>query len=73
MGLFSIRERLKSVGGQFSIVSAPDEGTIVSIVAPISVEHAVLTSPKEDDTRMESIIKSRLDHVIDIHGGRRAF
>lgn len=35
MGLFSIRERLKSMGGKFDIVSVPGKGTTVSIVVPI--------------------------------------
>ena len=36
MGLFSIRERLATLGGQMSIVSEPDHGTIVSIIAPVN-------------------------------------
>lgn len=35
MGLFSIRERLKTLGGKFDIVSAPGKGTTVSIVVPL--------------------------------------
>ncbi|MEG1911805.1 MAG: histidine kinase, partial [Cloacibacillus sp.] len=36
MGLFSIRERLRSVGGEMKIVSVPLKGTTISLVAPIS-------------------------------------
>ncbi|KEJ92013.1 sensor histidine kinase [Synergistes jonesii] len=35
MGLFSIRERLRSVNGEMKIVSTPKKGTTVSLVAPI--------------------------------------
>ncbi len=35
MGLFSIRERLKTLGGKFDIVSTPGKGTSVSIVVPL--------------------------------------
>lgn len=35
MGLFSIRERLKTMGGNFDIVSVEGKGTTVSIVVPI--------------------------------------
>lgn len=36
MGLFSIRERLRSVGGEMKIVSTPNKGTTISLVAPIT-------------------------------------
>ncbi len=36
MGLFSIRERLKTIGGKFDIVSTPGKGTSVSIVVPFT-------------------------------------
>ena len=42
MGLFSIRERLKSIGGKFDIVSVPEKGTTVSIVVPIGRNDPVL-------------------------------
>lgn len=35
MGLFSIRERLKTMGGKFDIVSVQGKGTTVSILIPI--------------------------------------
>ena len=35
MGLFSIRERLKTMGGKFDIVSVQGKGTTVSILVPI--------------------------------------
>lgn len=34
MGLFSIRERMSSIGGQFNIISEPGEGTTASLIAP---------------------------------------
>jgi len=36
MGLFSIRERLKTMGGKFDIVSVPGKGTTISIVVPVN-------------------------------------
>jgi PAS domain S-box-containing protein len=37
-GLFSIRERLKHLGGEFSINSEPGKGTKVTLVVPLSGE-----------------------------------
>ena len=39
-GLFSIRERLKHLGGRMEIVSAPGQGTRVTLEAPITSEKA---------------------------------
>lgn len=35
-GLFSIRERMKALGGRFDIQSAPGEGTTATLVLPLS-------------------------------------
>ncbi len=35
-GLLGISERVKRLGGQFDIVSAPEQGTIVQIEIPLS-------------------------------------
>jgi signal transduction histidine kinase len=35
LGLFSIRERLGHMGGHMEIVSAPGEGTQVTLVSPL--------------------------------------
>jgi signal transduction histidine kinase len=37
-GLFSIRERLDYLGGQFDIQSAPGRGTLVTLCAPLARE-----------------------------------
>jgi len=42
-GLFTIRERLISLGGAFDLVSRPEAGTTVSLVAPINP--SMLASP----------------------------
>ena len=36
MGLFSIKERLETIGGKFDVISTPGHGTIASVVAPIN-------------------------------------
>ena len=36
LGLFRIKERLGSLGGQFEIKSQPNHGTQVTLVAPLS-------------------------------------
>ncbi|MGQ9688306.1 MAG: PAS domain-containing sensor histidine kinase, partial [Desulfobaccales bacterium] len=41
-GLFSIRERLSSLGGYFKITSTPGEGTQVTITVPLEKQEAVL-------------------------------
>lgn len=37
-GLFSIRQRLELMGGQFTIDSAPDQGTRITLVAPFCAQ-----------------------------------
>lgn len=41
-GLFSIRERLTSIGGHFKIASSPGSGTHVTIIVPLEKQEAVL-------------------------------
>lgn len=40
-GLFSIKERLHSIGGSIQIISEPGKGTTVSLTAPRRLEHGV--------------------------------
>jgi PAS domain S-box-containing protein len=40
LGLFSIRERLEHVGGQFTVDTAPGRGTRVTLVAPMPRERS---------------------------------
>jgi signal transduction histidine kinase len=35
-GLFSIRERMTALGGLFDIVSAPGQGTVATLILPLS-------------------------------------
>jgi PAS domain S-box-containing protein len=44
-GLFSIRERLTLLGGEFAIESAPGEGTRVRLVAPRGMGEEVVATP----------------------------
>lgn len=37
-GLFSIKERLYTVGGEMKILSAPGEGTTISLIVPLNLE-----------------------------------
>ncbi len=37
-GLFSIRERLRHIGGHFALESVTGKGTVVTLVAPLSIE-----------------------------------
>ncbi|MBN2981918.1 MULTISPECIES: PAS domain-containing sensor histidine kinase [Cohnella] len=39
VGLFSMEERARGVGGQASVRSAPDQGTVVSVILPKNVEN----------------------------------
>jgi CheY-like chemotaxis protein len=46
LGLFSIEERLKDIGGRMKIASAPGEGTTVTLTAPAEkTDDAVTTGP----------------------------
>jgi PAS domain S-box-containing protein len=56
-GLFSIRERMKALGGRFEITSAPGQGTTATIVLPLTVTGP--TSREVDlsrPTSMEAVI-----------------
>jgi signal transduction histidine kinase len=35
-GLFSIRERMRHLGGEFEIAAAPGDGTRVTLTAPLA-------------------------------------
>ena len=37
-GLFSIRERMKALGGSFEIISAPDQGTTATLTLPMAAK-----------------------------------
>jgi CheY-like chemotaxis protein len=46
LGLFSIEERLKDIGGRMKIASAPGQGTTVTLTAPAEkTDDAVTTGP----------------------------
>jgi len=40
VGLFSMEERARSIGGQLTIVSIPNQGTCVTLIAPSDKHHA---------------------------------
>lgn len=48
-GLFSIRERLRVLGGKMEVESAPGEGTTVRLLAPLARQEQQYAAPK--DTR----------------------
>lgn len=75
VGLFSIRERLTSIGGQLSIVSSSDEGTIASIVVPFA-EAVTLADDSLSNTDLNAFLLGATAEEISIEklrGGRRAF
>jgi signal transduction histidine kinase len=65
LGLTSIRERARSMGGNVAITSAPGEGTIVTVRIPLdlvvgsspgddSVQHSTAGQRNEAGGRLES-------------------
>lgn len=73
MGLFSIRERLTTLGGQISIVSEPDKGTIVSIIAPLEKEE-MKEKDGLDDTFEKRISEQDMNtFLLSVKSQRRAF
>ena len=72
IGLFSIRERLTTLGGQISIVSEPNKGTIVSIIAPINIKE---NNEKSDErTSSKEIKKDEITtFLLSVKNQRRAF
>jgi signal transduction histidine kinase len=52
LGLTSIRERARSMGGNVAITSAPGEGTIVTVRIPLDL---VVGSSPGDDSGQHSI------------------
>ena len=72
IGLFSIRERLTTLGGQISIVSEPNKGTIVSIIAPINIKENNEKSDKR--TSSKEIKKDEITtFLLSVKNQRRAF
>jgi CheY-like chemotaxis protein len=43
-GLFSIRERMTSLGGRFDVTSAPGKGTTATLILPLADRSAILES-----------------------------
>lgn len=53
-GLFSVRERMQAIGGEFWISSSPDTGTRVDIVSPSVGEMHVVAPAAEAEARGEA-------------------
>jgi CheY-like chemotaxis protein/anti-sigma regulatory factor (Ser/Thr protein kinase) len=51
-GLFSIRERMKALGGTFDIRSAPGQGTEATLSLPVGIETVSDGKPKHADLRL---------------------
>jgi PAS domain S-box-containing protein len=49
-GLFSVRERFDYLGGLMLIVSAPGEGTSITLVAPLSTDREITDGSCDDDS-----------------------
>ncbi len=48
-GLFSIRERMEGIGGDFQVSSVPQRGTVARLSLPlVPVAHAMETGPSQD-------------------------
>ncbi|MDO5114519.1 MAG: ATP-binding protein [Synergistaceae bacterium] len=75
VGLFSIRERLTSVGGQLNIVSTHNEGTIASIIVPLSESKIADSAPLPAGGPKAFLPESHADElrIERLRGGRRAF
>ena len=52
-GLFNIRERLDLVGGRMEIQSMPDQGTRITLTAPLLQEHAVATAKRSEPRKLD--------------------
>ena len=52
-GLFSIRERMKALGGRFDLQSMPGEGTTATLILPVAIrtEDAAVRSDPMEQTR----------------------
>jgi two-component system NarL family sensor kinase len=53
-GLFSVREQILRLGGEFDVSSAPGRGTFASIVVPVGRERTHLSSPRPPSRRASS-------------------
>ena len=53
-GLFSVREQILRLGGEFDVSSAPGRGTFASIVVPVGRERTRLSSPRPPSRRASS-------------------
>jgi len=56
-GLFSIRERLRQIGGSVDIRSGPGQGTKVTLIVPLLKTESQKTNHKDHKVRREKMIK----------------
>ncbi len=68
-GLFSIRERMLSLGGTFDLVSAPEQGTTAILEIPLSAMTDTLPPPHGSDTSASTMAQQRMG-IGAVHGGR---
>ncbi len=58
-GLFSIRERMKALGGRFDIQSAPGQGTAATLVLPLEArDRRDVRDAQEKHPRPEGVLRS---------------
>jgi CheY-like chemotaxis protein len=73
-GLFSIRERMRAIGGRFELESAPGRGTTAVLVVPLVLKEKDAPNgdePETADSAMESIVGAGMppcDSQADHHG-----
>ncbi len=73
MGLFSIRERLTTLGGEIRIVSEPDKGTIISIIAPLEKEDMPKNESHDEFFVNRTSDKELRTFLLRVKNHRRAF
>ena len=63
-GLFSIRERMRALGGRFDLESAPGQGTRATLVLPLrSAEIPVLSPQRVRSETQHSLVAPITDHA----------
>jgi signal transduction histidine kinase len=65
LGLWSMRERVEQLGGQFEIESAPGAGTTVRAIIPLKIQESLLALTAQNDPILAELWNNERDGAYD--------
>lgn len=57
-GLFSIRERMKALGGSFEVTSMPGEGTVATLTLPLERQNSAVAEPVDEEAARVALVEA---------------